>query len=172
MKRRALYWGVASVFLAGVALVYAVGQGQPPNSPWSDSEVAELLNAKAPHPSSYAPVDLHEDFDQVVARMEKAKPAIEKRQADLLKERYDLADRPAKGVTMSRGKPIQEGVRAACRPSSSRGKSWRPCRPRQSASRSSGPRGFCLCRIPIMPKAGCCFPSITSKRSSSRKTAI
>ena len=25
--------------------------------------------------------------------------------------RYDLADRPAKGVTMSRGKPVQEGVR-------------------------------------------------------------
>ena len=29
----------------------------------------------------------------------------------LLGERYDLADRPAPGVTMSRGKPVQEGVR-------------------------------------------------------------
>ena len=30
----------------------------------------------------------------------------------LLEERYDLSDRPAKGVTMSRGKPFKEGVRA------------------------------------------------------------
>ena len=39
------------------------------------------------------------------------KPKFAKRQQDLLAERYDLADRPAKGVTMSRGKPVQEGVR-------------------------------------------------------------
>ncbi|PYM12042.1 MAG: cytochrome B6, partial [Candidatus Rokuibacteriota bacterium] len=34
-----------------------------------------------------------------------------KRQAALFDERYDLSDRPVSGVTMSRGKPIQEGVR-------------------------------------------------------------
>jgi hypothetical protein len=28
-----------------------------------------------------------------------------------LAERYDLSDRPAAGVTMSRSKPVQEGVR-------------------------------------------------------------
>src|SRR5258708_18696308 len=28
-----------------------------------------------------------------------------------LNERYDLSDRPAQGVTMDRGKPLQEGVR-------------------------------------------------------------
>src|SRR5262249_23463679 len=33
-----------------------------------------------------------------------------KRQLDLLTQRYDLTNRPAK-VTMSRGKPLQEGVR-------------------------------------------------------------
>jgi hypothetical protein len=44
--------------------------------------------------------------------MKAAKPEIEKRQAALLAARYDLADRPAAGVKMSRGKPVQEGVRA------------------------------------------------------------
>jgi hypothetical protein len=44
--------------------------------------------------------------------MKAAKPEIEKRQAALLAARYDLADRPAPGVKMSRGKPVQEGVRA------------------------------------------------------------
>jgi hypothetical protein len=28
-----------------------------------------------------------------------------------LRDRYDLADRPVQGVTMTRGKPVQGGVR-------------------------------------------------------------
>ncbi len=61
--------------------------------------------------SSYAPVRLSEGFAKVMARMQAAKPEVMKRQSDLLAERYDLTDRPAKGVTMSGGKKIQEGVR-------------------------------------------------------------
>jgi cytochrome c peroxidase len=60
--------------------------------------------------SSYAPVDIKEDFATILARMKAAKPEVMKRQMDVLHERYDLANRPAK-VTMSRGKPLQEGVR-------------------------------------------------------------
>lgn len=62
-------------------------------------------------PSSYAPVNLNEDFATVMARMKAAKPDIMKRHLDLLNERYDLSNHPAAGVTMSRGKPVQEGVR-------------------------------------------------------------
>ena len=47
----------------------------------------------------------------MMARLEAAKPEVLKRQAALFDERYDLSDRPVSGVTMSRGKPIQEGVR-------------------------------------------------------------
>jgi hypothetical protein len=47
-----------------------------------------------------------------MARMRAAQPAIQKRQADLLAERYDLANSAAASVTMSRGKPVQAGVRA------------------------------------------------------------
>src|SRR5258708_14263801 len=61
--------------------------------------------------SSYMPVDIKEPFAAIMARMKAAQPAVQKRQADLLGERYDLADRPAAGVTMSRGKPVQDGVR-------------------------------------------------------------
>jgi len=46
-----------------------------------------------------------------MSRMTAAKPDIEKEHTDLLNERYDLSDRPAPGVTMERGKPLQEGVR-------------------------------------------------------------
>ena len=62
--------------------------------------------------TSYLPVDIKEPFASIMARMKAAKPGIEKTHADILAERYDLANRPAQGATMSRGKPLQEGVRA------------------------------------------------------------
>ena len=62
--------------------------------------------------TSYSPVDSKETFASVFTRMKAAKPAIEKKHADLLNERYDLSTRPAAGVPMSRGKPIQAGLRA------------------------------------------------------------
>ncbi len=52
-----------------------------------------------------------EDFAGLVKRLQKEKPEFAGRQQDLLAARYDLSDRPAPGVTQSRGKPVQEGVR-------------------------------------------------------------
>jgi hypothetical protein len=57
------------------------------------------------------PVDIKEDFATTMKRMQAAKPAIEQRQQQLLEERYDLSNHPASGVSMSRGKPVQAGVR-------------------------------------------------------------
>ena len=62
-------------------------------------------------PNSYAPVVMTESFEATKARFEGQKAATMKRQMDLLEERYDLSDRTAKDVKMSRGKPIQGGVR-------------------------------------------------------------
>jgi cytochrome c peroxidase len=61
--------------------------------------------------TSYAPVDIKEPFASIMARMKAAKPDVEKAHAEILAERYDLVNRPAQGATMSRGKPLQEGVR-------------------------------------------------------------
>jgi cytochrome c peroxidase len=61
--------------------------------------------------SSYAPVVINEDFATTMARMKAAKPGVMKSQLDLLDARYDLSDRPAEGVAMSRGKSIQNGAR-------------------------------------------------------------
>lgn len=60
--------------------------------------------------TSYLPIDIKEDFASTMARLKAEKPAVQKKQMDLLNERYDLSNRPAKGVTMSRGKAVQEGV--------------------------------------------------------------
>lgn len=70
-----------------------------------------LLAQDAQRPSSYAPVDIHETFAVIMARMSAAKSEIVQRQAALLESRYDLSDRPAQGITMSKGKPVQQGVR-------------------------------------------------------------
>jgi len=72
---------------------------------------AGYLLAQERRPSSYSPVVIQEDFAAIMARMTAAKPEIIKRHLALLAARYDLANRPAAGVTMSRGKPVQEGVR-------------------------------------------------------------
>ena len=56
-----------------------------------------------PSKSSYISVN-EEDFATVLARMSAAKAGVMKRQMDLLGARYDLSDRPASGVTMSRGR--------------------------------------------------------------------
>jgi cytochrome c peroxidase len=53
-----------------------------------------------------------EDFATVMARMKSAKAEVMKKHQELLAARYDLSNRPATGVTMSRGKAVQEGPRA------------------------------------------------------------
>jgi len=50
-------------------------------------------------------------FNALVKELQGSQPEFAQRQQKLLEERYDLSDRPAKGVTMSLGKPVQEGVR-------------------------------------------------------------
>jgi hypothetical protein len=57
-----------------------------------------LATAFAQGATSYAPVDIKEDFAATMARMKAAKPGVEKKHADLLNERYDLSNRPALGV--------------------------------------------------------------------------
>ena len=108
-------------------------------------------------PSSYAPVVVTEDFQAVMARMSAAKAEVMKRQMDLLQERYDLSDRPAKGVTMSRGKPIQAGVRVKLTPDTS----WDKLSQLTPAEIRNGdlfPKGFLPLPHPNHPEGGMVFP--------------
>ena len=85
----------AGVLLLGLVLALGVFQAQETGK----------------NPSSYSPVVIQEDFTSIMSRMSAAKPAIMKRQMDLLEERYDVSDHPASGVAMDRTRPVQEGVR-------------------------------------------------------------
>lgn len=115
----------------------------------------ETLAAK--RPSSYAPVVVTEDFQTIVARMEAAKPEIMKRHRALLEERYDLSDRPVPGVTMSRGKPIQGGVRVKLPP----GVTWQQLAemtPEEIKAKGLWPKGFLPLPHPNHAEGGMLFP--------------
>lgn len=61
---------------------------------------------------TYMPVVIDESFETIKKRDVENKPKLMERQKNLLKERYDLSDRPVKGLKMSGGrKAVQEGVR-------------------------------------------------------------
>ncbi|MGX2031744.1 cytochrome B6 [Methylocaldum gracile] len=62
-----------------------------------------------------APARSAEEFQQFMARMKTAKLDAMERHLKALDERYDLSDNPSKTVTMTHGKPIQEGVRVKLR---------------------------------------------------------
>jgi hypothetical protein len=103
-------------------------------------------------PSSYSPVVEKETFDAVRKRMEGEKAAIQKRQADLLAERYDLSDKPS-SAKMFRGKAVQEGARAKLA-SASRGNRSAACRPMRLKRRRRFRKVTCRCRMRIIRKAG------------------
>jgi len=120
---------------------------------------ASLLTVAAAEPpaTSYAPVTGLEDFQTVRKRMEAAKPAVMKRHNDLLGERYDLGDRPARGAAMSRGKPIQEGVRARLK----KGETWQglaALAPEEVRAKDLWPIGFLPLPHPNHPEGGMVFP--------------
>jgi cytochrome c peroxidase len=108
-------------------------------------------------PSSYLPVVITEPFDSIMTRMKAAKPEIMKRQMDLLISRYDLKNSPAKSIPMSRGKPIQEGVRVKL----PQGVTWEMLAnmtPEEIRQKDIFPAGFFPLPHPNHPEGGQLFP--------------
>jgi cytochrome c peroxidase len=107
--------------------------------------------------TSYMKVDITEPFASIMARMKAEKPAIEKRQADLLAERYDLSNLPAQGVAMSRGKPVQGGVRVKL-PAAMTWEKLAAMSPEEIRAQNLFPNGFYPLPHPNHPEGGMLFP--------------
>jgi len=108
--------------------------------------------------SSYAPVNLDEDFPATMSRMKAAKPDVMKRHMELLNQRYDLSNRPASDATMSRGKPLQEGVRVKL----PKGITWdqlAAMSPEEIREKDLFPAGFMPLPFPNHPEGGMLFPA-------------
>ncbi|KTD58129.1 cytochrome b6 [Legionella shakespearei] len=110
-----------------------------------------------PLPSSYMPVVINETFQSILQRMSAAKQAINDKQQALLQERYDLSNTPSKTVTMSNGKPIQDGVRIKL----PQGMTWdqlAKMTPDEIKAKGVFPLGFLPLSHPNHPEGGMLFP--------------
>jgi cytochrome c peroxidase len=98
-----------------------------------------------------------EDFSSLTKRLQAEKPKFAQRQQTLLAERYDLTDRQVKGVTMSRGKPVQEGVRVKL----PKGMTWErlsALSPEEVREKQLWPAGFLPLPHPHHEAGGMIFP--------------
>jgi len=107
--------------------------------------------------TSYAPVVITEEFESIMTRLQAEKPAVMEKHMDLLNERYDLSDKPAEGVTMSRGKAVQEGVRAKL-PEGMTWKELAAMTPEEVRERDLFPKGFFPLPHPNHAEGGMVFP--------------
>ena len=129
-------WIIVCSLFMGLALAYA-----------------EMASQK----SSYLPVVITEPFDSIMKRMTEAKPAIMKRHMDLLNQRYDLGDHPAKDATMSRGKAVQEGVRIKL-PTGMTWEKLAEMTPEEIKEKDLFPAGLFPLPHPNHPEGGMVFP--------------
>jgi cytochrome c peroxidase len=98
-----------------------------------------------------------EDFNAQVKRLQQEKPKFAKRHQALLAERYELADRAAPGVTMSLGKPVQEGVRVKL-PKDMAWEKLAAMSPEDIKARDLWPAGFSPLPHPHHEAGGMVFP--------------
>jgi cytochrome c peroxidase len=98
-----------------------------------------------------------ESLAAVVQRTQNEKPAFARRHQDLLNARYDLADRPAPGVTMSRGKAVQDGVRVKL-PATMTWDALAAMSPDEIRSQNAWPAGFLPLPHPHHEAGGMLFP--------------
>jgi cytochrome c peroxidase len=104
--------------------------------------------------------DQHVDFPALMAAKIAEKPEVEARQAGLLASRYDLGDRPSASVTMTRGKPVQEGSRVRL-PTGVTWQSLAAMSPDEIRQADVFPAGFFPLPHPKQPEGGMLFPQTT-----------
>ena len=135
------------ILAAMLAASAALAQGQPENTEPQEKKL----------PSSYMPVVINETFQSILKRMSAAKDAINATQQKLLNERYDFSNNPSKSVTMTNGKPLQQGVRVKL----PAGKSWddlAKMSPEAIKAQNLFPQGFLPLPHPNHPEGGMLFP--------------
>ena len=113
--------------------------------------------SRAQQPSSYAPVNVTEKFDDIKARMEKNKAAVEAKHKGLLDARYDMTDTPMAGAKMFNGKAVQAGPKAKL----ADGVSWAKLgemTPEDIKDKGAFPAGYMPLPHPNHPEGGMLFP--------------
>jgi len=146
MSRANILFGMCALVILGAGVVAFL----------SSRDSAAVAQEKPA--SSYSPVVMQQDFDKTVAKMEAAKPEIQQKHESLLEQRYDMSDKPAKNVTMSRGKPIQEGVRVKLPEGVQSWADLQAMTPEEIKQGGVWPKGFFPLPHPNHPEGGMVFP--------------
>jgi cytochrome c peroxidase len=158
LDNRELGW----IVVFGLAWMTAAGCG-PVGDPPDDT--AAPVTTPPPDPGSKPPAvaqgplpgDQHFDFPASLALGQMIRPIVAERQRALLEERYDLADNPVPGLTMTRGKPVQGGIRVKLPP----GVSWEQLaamKPEDIRAADLFPKGFLPLPHPNHSEGGMVFP--------------
>jgi len=100
-----------SLIVGGLCLFAMPAHAQQSDTAARLSQELKAANIAQRADSSYMPVANDAELAELAKKLRAEKPAVAARQQTLLESRYDLSNRPAQGVTMSRGKPVQAGVR-------------------------------------------------------------
>ena len=101
--------------------------------------------------------DQHVDFEALRAAKVAQKPEVMARQLALLEQRYELADNPSETVTMTGGKPVQEGIRVRL-PDGVTWEDLAASSPEEIRASGSFPAGFFPLPHPNHPEGGMLFP--------------
>lgn len=120
---------------------------------------------------SNASYSAEESFDSLVKRLQADKPKFAKRQQNLLSERYDLADRAVQGITMSRGKPVQGGVRVKL-PSGTSWEELSQLSPEEIKDKNLWPAGFLPLPHPHHETGGMIFPKFLIDETKNKRIGI
>ena len=118
--------------------------------------VGVAVRAQDKPPSSYTPV-VEPNFAAVVKKMSAEKKGLADKQAALLAERYDLANKPAEGVAMARGKKVQGGARVKL-PDGTTWETLGAMTPAEIKAKGAWPKGFLPLPHPHHAEGGMVFP--------------
>jgi cytochrome c peroxidase len=126
------------------------------------SSIAQRRQQTAPveparAPTSYAPTIPDRPFNEILRDMSANKANVMREARALLEQRYDMSDRPVPGITMSRGKPVQGGVRVRLQD----GVTWQQLSEmtrQEIAERGLFPDGFKPLPHPFHAEGGMVFP--------------
>lgn len=145
----------ARALTATLLVIFTTAHAQTSNTGPSDADPARGQ-------TSYMPVAQEKPFSEVFKEMSAAKKDITSRQDKMLKSRYDLSKKPVKGVTMTRGKPVQGGVRVKL----PQGMTWEELNsmsPEEIRRKGAFPEGFKPLPHPHHEEGGMVFPDFHIK---------
>ncbi len=157
MRMRPYRFLVACPMLLGIALAaFACDKGDSQGDSTAGGQIRQPDDDVPPPP----PPPPGETFEEMMARLAAEKPAVMAEQLALLEARYDLSDMPS-DTLMTRGKPVQAGVRVRLPEGVASWEELADMTPEEIKARDQFPGGFMPLPHVKHEEGGMVFPQTT-----------